>query len=337
LVEAAANVSDVALTNDNLYYVSNGDLYTWVNGLGVKVTSPGKVIEIVAGDRHLVALLEDKSIAVLGTNSSGQLGLGTDALGKTFTALTKLPLTNVAHIAAGAETTIVLLADGTVKVFGLNSRGELGLNSKINQVEPVSVPNISDVADVSASKMATFLLMKDGTVKASGFHDWINGSVYTTNTSFVTLPGLTSVTQLFAGGETNFATLVGQAPNVLRGWGGNNSGKIGDGTFTERHNLSYSFFTQYPAYVPPVVTVNNNTTVSPFTVYTSMNQCLKANPTWKGKDCNALLEPHLRGQDNIGPWSCISVANGGDAVNKNSSDKCSKEEQGDKPGNGNKK
>lgn len=341
VIEVAQNVTDIAVTASTVYFISNGSLYSWVNGTPVKVSSPSglTVLEIAAGDKHVIALMSNKTVAVLGTNSSGQLGTG--AVGSVLTTLTSLPLSDVEHVTAGAETSIMLHTDGTITVFGKNTRGELGLGNKANQLVPVKVTTVANVSKVVANLLTTVLLMKDGTIRASGFHDYIAGAVYNSNTSFVTLPGLSGVQDVFAGGKSQFVKLLGQPAGVLRGWGGNNVGELGDGTITERHTPSYAYFTQVPAYVAPVVTPVVSTPVtsttapsfqnsSPFApVYDSMWACLKANPLWKGKDCNAILAPHLRGKNNVGPWACVSVKNGGDPANKDKSAKCSKEEQGD--------
>lgn len=219
--------------------------------VSTKIDSPSPVLQISAGDNHLIAVLTDKTLAVMGTNTSGQLGTG--AIGTTLTSLTRVGVSDVAQIATGVSTSIVLHSDGTVTVFGLNSRGELGLGNKVNQLTPVKVPNLVNVSKVTANIMTTFVLLKDGTVKASGWHNFIGGSAYNSSTSFISLYGMSGILDIFAGGQSQFVKMIGQSAGLFLGWGGNNNGMLGDATFTERHTLTYSHFTQYPPHVSQAI------------------------------------------------------------------------------------
>lgn len=95
--------------------------------------------ELVAGDSHTCARLNDGSVKCWGANSGGQLGLGdtaprgdgADEMGIALPAV-NLPGPTVA-IAAGSMHTCALLNDGAVKCWGLNSGGQLGLGDTQNR------------------------------------------------------------------------------------------------------------------------------------------------------------------------------------------------------------
>lgn len=317
--------SDVAITDSDVYYITNGEVFKWafstmtitkVSSFGI-----GTVKQIAAGNRHIIALLTNGTVATVGTNSAGQLGFGEKAA--VVPMLTILPnVSDVIDVAAGAETSFARRSDKTLIAFGKNSRGELGFNTAVDQMLPQLVPNVVGVKKVVADNLATTLLMENGTLRAAGYHNFIGGTVYNTNKTFVELYGITNTVDVFAGGEQRFVITTNSIPGQLRGWGGNNTGKLGDGTITERHTLTYANYTPKSTPVVSTPVVSTPVTISPFGTpaptpvvstpkpvvptptpvvstpvyqYTSMNDCLKANPKWNGKDCNSLIPPSQRG------------------------------------------
>ena len=83
---------------------------------------------MAVGDHHTVAIRADGTVWTWGLNRSGQLGVsanyGTDVIA---TVPAPVPgLTAAVAVAAGADFTVVLLADGTIRTFGANQAGQLG-------------------------------------------------------------------------------------------------------------------------------------------------------------------------------------------------------------------
>ena len=98
-------------------------------------------VALAAGDLHSCALLDDGTVKCWGENSSGQLGLGNtadrgDGAGEMGDNLATVALgtgrTAVA-IAAGDVHTCALLDDASVKCWGGNSTGQLGLGNTTNK------------------------------------------------------------------------------------------------------------------------------------------------------------------------------------------------------------
>ena len=103
----------------------------WPHG---QVKLPRKARAITAGRQHTCALLEDGSVRCWGLNNKGQLGLGdTQDRGhrETVQALPALELGQRATaVAAGDMHTCALLEDGSVRCWGSNQFGQLGLGHK---------------------------------------------------------------------------------------------------------------------------------------------------------------------------------------------------------------
>ncbi|MNE64389.1 Regulator of chromosome condensation (RCC1) repeat protein [compost metagenome] len=61
--------------------------------------------------------------------------------------------------------------DGTVKAWGYNAEGQLGVGGYINQKVPTTIPNLTNVKQLTAGGHHTFALMNDGTIKSWGYND----------------------------------------------------------------------------------------------------------------------------------------------------------------------
>ncbi|MDI1476820.1 DUF4215 domain-containing protein [Polyangium sp. y55x31] len=92
-------------------------------------------IMIAAGNRHTCALLDDHSVKCWGRNDAGELGLGNDKprgigdgeMGDDLPAVNLGIGKKVLQLSAGPRHTCVLLSDGSVKCWGYNASGQLGL------------------------------------------------------------------------------------------------------------------------------------------------------------------------------------------------------------------
>ncbi|MGK4006934.1 hypothetical protein WMF31_30205 [Sorangium sp. So ce1036] len=166
----------------------------------LRVLGPGSVD---TDGRHTCAIFEGGFVKCWGDNAYGQLGLG-DTLDRGVSAATTyddLPFVNLGTgrtakaIATGSDHTCALLDDDTVKCWGYNSSGQLGL-------ELESYLNIGDQPYEMGDNLPTVDLGTNGL-----------GAPHTAKA-------------IFAGHNATCALLEDDA---LKCWGSNNYGKLGLG------------------------------------------------------------------------------------------------------------
>lgn len=242
-----SNVKDAAMSQKEFYYVVDGVLFKWtyqdkVAPVAVTTAEQGIVESVAASDNHAVVLFKNGTVGTIGLNTFGQLGNGA-AANKPNLAVVKLNLSNVSNIAVGQNRTFFLMKNGTVLATGANSRGELGIPDLQHKFTPTLVKDLSNVKKLVSGSIGTTALLNDGTIKVSGWHNYIQPGIYNVSHSFTSI-GITGVSDI---GEPSDFTIVDQSQSgVIAGWGGNTNSKLGDGTNTERHTLSSTFFTVLP-------------------------------------------------------------------------------------------
>ncbi|MCZ6688290.1 MAG: hypothetical protein O7H41_01680 [Planctomycetota bacterium] len=210
------------------------------------------VSAVAVGWHQTVALLGDGTVRAWGYNYYGVLGDGT--ITDSFTPVQVVDpsdptgfLTGVTAVAAGATHTVALLGDGTLRAWGYNYYGMLGDGTITDSFTPVQVVDPSDstglltgVTAVAALGLHTVALLGDGTVRAWGHN--LYGQLGDGTTVDVRTPVqvvdpsdptafLTRVTAVAAGCYFTVALL---GDDTVRGWGYNEYGQLGDGTFTDR-------------------------------------------------------------------------------------------------------
>jgi alpha-tubulin suppressor-like RCC1 family protein len=137
---------------------ADGTLWTWganhTGQLGIgtaeftrvnptQITSAGTNWRSVAAGganetAHTIALRADGTVWAWGDNSSGQLGDGTTTQRRAPVQVTTLGSGNVA-IAAGANHSLAIKADGTLWAWGSNANGQLGIGNTSNAYTPTQV------------------------------------------------------------------------------------------------------------------------------------------------------------------------------------------------------
>ncbi len=171
-----------------------------------------------------------------GQNAFGQLGDGTTTDRLVPDLASGLNNLTVA-VAAGAQHSLALLSDGTVRAWGSNGNGELGDGTTIQRLTPVPVMGLTGVRAVTAGANYSLALLSDGTVRAWGRNDsgQLGDGTTTERHTPVKVKSLTGVTAISAasgvGGASSLALLN---DGTVRAWGHNSAGQLGDGTTTER-------------------------------------------------------------------------------------------------------
>jgi len=154
------------------------------NPVTVAVGYPATATAVSAGSLHTCALMADAGVKCWGLNSSGQLGQGNtlnqgDGDGE-MAFLTPVDLgagRSATAVAAGGAHTCALLDNGSVKCWGLNSFGQLGIDSAANQGDAPGEMAALPAVNLGAGRTATAIaagnnhscaLLDNATVKCWG-------------------------------------------------------------------------------------------------------------------------------------------------------------------------
>ncbi|XP_041049805.1 probable E3 ubiquitin-protein ligase HERC4 isoform X2 [Carcharodon carcharias] len=140
-------------SNHSLALSKDGKLFTWGQntygqlGLGTKGGSEHSpqcvtsltgmpVAQITAGGEHSFALSLSGAVFGWGRNNHGQLGLKDTEDRDKPNYVKLLECKKTIHISCGEEHTVVLTKDGLVFTFGAGSYGQLGHNSREDEIKP---------------------------------------------------------------------------------------------------------------------------------------------------------------------------------------------------------
>lgn len=196
------------------------------------------VVAIAVGSSHALALLADGTVKSWGHNLRGELGIGNTTAQNTPQLIPVASLSNVVDIAAGADWSLAILADGTVKAWGGNAQGTLGIGNQIDQSVPQPIPaaNLSNVVAVSAGYNHCLALLGDGTVKGWGYNIYGQlglgfASLVVSSPQPIPQANLNNVVAVSAGDSSSYALLN---DGTIKAWGSNASGKLGLGNLANQ-------------------------------------------------------------------------------------------------------
>ena len=177
------------------------------------------------------ALNSSGTVAAWGSNTMGQLGVGTTTDSKTPVQVSGL--TSAIAVASGLYTGYAVKSDGTAWAWGYNTYGGLGDSTTTDRTTPVRVGTLTDVIAVAGASFTGYALRSDGTVWAWGNGSkgaLGDGSTADSHTP-VRVGSLTGVTAIAGSGQSGYAL---KSDGTAWAWGDNTSGQLGDGTTTAR-------------------------------------------------------------------------------------------------------
>jgi alpha-tubulin suppressor-like RCC1 family protein len=239
-VPFAGVITDLALTFENLYFVSGGDVYVWdtASAAPSKIAGVTGVTQIAAGNKHLVMLTAGGDVLTLGSNQYGQLGDGTNNDSATPVATS---IHSATSIAAGYGSTFAVLVDGSVAAVGMNDQGQLGIGTDSRTVGitnsghtnlPGAVVGLTNVKYIASGLYQTIAVTNAGEVYVWGWHNFIGAGTYNFCNKPYKMAALAGVAEVGAGGDQ---TMFIDGTNTIKDWGGNTSGKLGVGDMIETH------------------------------------------------------------------------------------------------------
>ena len=226
-----------------------GDSQRWQLGTGasgrsdIPVLIPGiaTATQISAGDNHTCALLSDGTIRCWGINIYGQLGDSSTTNSRGLVEVEGIDTAASISAAAGNAHTCAVLADGTVKCWGRNNKGQLGNGANDRSTIPVSVSGITAASQVSAGYNHTCALLEDQTNWCWG-HNYYgqlgDGTSLDSNIPVLVLGVVPPTDPLPLAPHQKISAGYAHTCAVLEDgrvkcWGNNLNGQLGYGTNTE--------------------------------------------------------------------------------------------------------
>ena len=193
-------------------------------------------ISISSGYMNSCALMSTGGVKCWGDNWTGQLGDGT-WLNKSPAVDVKDLTSGVTAITSGSQFSCALLSTKTVKCWGANGYGQLGIGTTATRNEPTQVlvggQPISDVASISAGYEHACAVLTNGEAMCWGRNTYGQLGDGTTSNKSVPTPVVslgTTIRAISGGLDHTCAITTGGAAKC---WGHNTKGSLGNGTFTD--------------------------------------------------------------------------------------------------------
>lgn len=228
---------------------------------------------VAAGNHFTCAITIAATVQCWGDNISKQLGDGGPEAFSTVPVASSIGIS--AGIAAGAGHACALTGFGTVICWGANTRGQIGINLTQPSAPATFVQGLSNAVAISAGAFFTCAVQSNGGASCWGANDAGELAAKDSLDHLTPTPVIASVFSLPTGGQT-FLALSGVvgistgasplspthehacallASGVIRCWGDNLHGEIGDGTTVNRARPTA--VNSFAANVDPDATLRN--------------------------------------------------------------------------------
>ena len=181
---ALTEFGDVYACGDNTYgQLGNSELVSSANWIKVSIQYPStglspKIVSVVAGADHNLAVDEDGGVWVWGRNNYGQLGKGTRTKAEGTPSELNLGKINdsdedvvAESVAAGFSHSLILTTDGKVFGFGRNNSGQTGQSATSSMVlVPTLISGLNEIRLISAGTDSSFAIDGAGQLRSWGYN-----------------------------------------------------------------------------------------------------------------------------------------------------------------------
>jgi len=188
---------------------------------------------LLLGSDHSCALrTADRSLWCVGENANGELGIGMP--GGFSVTVTQVPLGQPV-LRAGNRFfhTCALLADGTSRCWGQNDRFQLGDNTNLDRISPITVMNLASATEIASGRTFNCAVRTGGSVTCWGDNangQLGDGSTMGRATPMTSVASVTSPVALALGASHACALLAGGTGMC---WGTNTFGQLGNNSTTD--------------------------------------------------------------------------------------------------------
>ena len=211
------------------------------NGDSIDASTPVAVqgiddaLQVSASYENTCAARASGKVSCWGDRSYGRIGDGGAVAGSQLTPAMVSGLSDARQVSVGYQHSCAVLASGKVMCWGLRNNARIGDGGPAsgNQLTPVAVTGITDATQVSAGYLHSCAVLASGKVMCWGYRvggrmgdgDSAGGDQATP----IAVMGITDAVQVVASYEHSCAK---SAKGPVLCWGGNGSGRLGDGTTT---------------------------------------------------------------------------------------------------------
>ena len=187
-------------------------------------------VSVSLGTSHTCAVLDDGTLKCWGYNVFGQLGLGSTTNQNTPQTVTLGTGRTAVSVSLGQYHTCAVLDDGSLKCWGQNSQGQLGIGSTTSQTTPqtVDLGTGRTAVSVSLGYGHTCAVLDDGSLKCWGQNYYgqlgIGSTTQQTTPQTVDLGTGRTAVSVSLGGAHTCAVLD---DGTLKCWGHNSQSQLG--------------------------------------------------------------------------------------------------------------
>lgn len=145
-----------------------GDMGTDDSTLPLETFGVIRYVSLAVGDSHTCGATRDGKLFCWGANTRGQLGNGSTTESSVPFYIRPNRRATFTKVAAGAQHTCALTAEGEMFCWGDNAAGQLGTDKGGRSLVPALLRDALGFKDVSAGGLATCALRPDGTASCWG-------------------------------------------------------------------------------------------------------------------------------------------------------------------------